>query len=245
MPGRPWKWPKEVVLAALRERKTHGLSISPGRLPHLLYEMCRDRFGSWETAVSEAGFDPSQERMVIKWSRQLIVAMIRELKKKGEAVYGSAVPESLYARARSHFGSWDKALLAVGLDPSQERRKQPRSRAWVIDQLQGLKAQKKPIHQGYLQRKHNRIALAIYKHFPGGWAETVALAGYDPEAETARWTPTRIIQKIWERKLAGKPVNYRGLPRRLSRVMVREFGSWRNAVEAAGLLPEQERKTKH
>jgi hypothetical protein len=182
----------------------------------------------------------------MQWSRKKIIATLRKRKRRGVRINPGAVPKVLYAMCRYYFGTYDKALRAAGFDPKKvrllRRRVRHRSPEWAIEQLRRLKAKGKPVYQGYLQRKKKKVAMAIVHHVSGGWKEAVRAAGFDPEIETAWWTPKKLIRWIWNRKLAGLPLNHKALPRHMSEKMYRFFGSWRNAIDAAGLNPADEQK---
>ena len=73
-------------------------------------------FGTWEAAVNFAGLDYSQIRRYKSWSRDRIIARIRELNSQGcdlswRNVSLNVDPQlAAAATKKSHFGSWREAL---------------------------------------------------------------------------------------------------------------------------------------
>ncbi|MDH7568499.1 MAG: hypothetical protein QHJ73_02785 [Armatimonadota bacterium] len=90
----------------------------------LLRAACR-RFGSWREAVEFAGLPYDQVRRRRAWSREKIVARIRELHARGEPLDWANVsrrldPPLAWAALKPRaFGSWRAALEAAGIDPDE------------------------------------------------------------------------------------------------------------------------------
>ena len=62
------------------------------------------------------------------------------------------------------------------------------------------------------------------------------------DSDMAKWTRERIIRDILRREAAGLPLNLGGkqaVESALYQAGSRVFGSWRNAVMAAGISPER------
>ncbi len=109
-------WTRERVLRCIRGRvaKKRPLDCrSVCREEGRLYRAAARCFGSWDTALREAGLDPERIRLRRRWTRFALIRAIRANagngKRKGI--------EALSQAARSFFGSWREGLMAAGLTP--------------------------------------------------------------------------------------------------------------------------------
>jgi hypothetical protein len=82
-----------------------------------LIATARRRFGNWGAAVERAGIDYSAIRRRRRWTRELILQEIRQLRTDGTDLRSGEVRHhhpALFAAAckARFFGSWTKALQA-------------------------------------------------------------------------------------------------------------------------------------
>jgi len=126
-------------------------------------------FGHWSSAIEAAGFDYDNIRRYRQWTRERVIARIREWHAKGFDVnwrYVATVLDPALAAAALHAGrftSWNDALRAAGLDPERVSR----YRRWTIStvrrELQALAQQDMPLDQDTLQREAPALLAAIYR----------------------------------------------------------------------------------
>lgn len=122
-------WTRERIVERIRElhaggerlsheeaKRRHGALVSAASSPRY--------FGSWGAAIRAAGLDYDAVRRINRWSREKILATIRELHAQGQPVTNSNMRRLGYrgmmeaASRAENFGSWAAALETAGLDPS-------------------------------------------------------------------------------------------------------------------------------
>lgn len=117
-------WDDETILEEIRRMKEEGMDISSKTMDETsnpLIATARRRFGSWGEAVERAGIDYSAIRRRRRWTCELIVTGLRELRDEGVRMQSSDVrakAPALFAAACKprFFGSWSKALEAANSD---------------------------------------------------------------------------------------------------------------------------------
>jgi hypothetical protein len=127
------KWtPAQVInciLAAAAEDPDLSYSHMRARDPALVRAAERE-FGAWGAAVEAAGFDYETIRRYRRWTRERVIARIRELHVQGADLSWYMVmtrvdpPLAAAALHGRRFASWSEALHAAGLDPRRIARYQ-------------------------------------------------------------------------------------------------------------------------
>lgn len=121
------RWDRERIVQRIRElhaagealsheeaKRHHGALVSAASSPRY--------FGSWGAAVTTAGIDYNQVRKINRWTRETILATLRELHGSGEAVSIGNMRRLGYrgmmeaANRPANFGSWAAAVKAAALD---------------------------------------------------------------------------------------------------------------------------------
>lgn len=142
------------------------------------------------------------------------------------------------------FGRWEAALRAAGIDPARVRRHRRWSRRAVINRIGQLAAEGKPLNLRAIQLSEATLASAAYRFF-GSWDEALAVAGIAPNTcrrRRANWTREQIIATIRSIRVEGGKLNHAAVGRSsLSRAAVDLFGSWDDALRAAGIAPSEVR----
>jgi hypothetical protein len=201
----------------------------------------RNRFGSWNDALQAAGLDPNQPGA---YSDEELLATLRELAADlGESPAKSDLQSrddlpsvSTYSE---RFGNWNDALQAAGLDPNLRGDYSRFELLQAIDET-ASEVGGRPTQQDV--QNHAEISKAPFRREFGSWSAAVEAAGYPRSART----PTEeLVEEL--REFA----NYYGEGRTASPtkremddagpysswLYVDRFGSWNEAVEAAGLDP--------
>jgi len=135
---KPRHWTKEAILARIRELYagghdlswTHVSRVADPQLASVAIQ--KNRFGSWRAAVEAAGFDYEEVSRYRRWSPERVIEEVRTLAHDGQPLNSKAVQRqhcALFTAGRRHFGSWDRALTAAGLDPAEARRRLPAAEA--------------------------------------------------------------------------------------------------------------------
>lgn len=175
-----------------------------------------------------------------RWSRERILRAILEREAQGHALNAKSLGrgrDQLYGAARRIFGSWRNALLAAGIPPE---RVLPSDRwpPWkVLAKIRYLARRRRPLSNAELERRYKNLAPAACRHF-GSWTKAAVAAGVDPIRlrRVVPWSRERVIEAILKRALRGEMLARQLVqPRSLVDAGDRHFGSWAEAVAAAGL----------
>jgi hypothetical protein len=118
-------WDDESILSEIRRLKEEGADLSSKKMDensNPLIATARRRFGNWGAAVERAGIDYNAVRRRRRWTRELMLQEIRDLRASGADLRSGEIRHqhpALFAAAckRRFFGSWSKALQA-SLEPA-------------------------------------------------------------------------------------------------------------------------------
>jgi len=223
-------WSPSRVGAAIRAlaRRRHPLRRAElkSRFGSLM-QAARRIYGSWHNAVIAAGVDPLRFRQVVPWTRERIIEAVLTRALKNEPLGSTTVrPRSLAEAAVRIFGDWDSALAAAGLDPKQYRRRASRA-----------------AHAGPKESlvPHGR------QHASRATESREASEKVDPNNDGQqnpgqRWSHAGVIQAILARLHGHEPMNavaVRHHDKSLYSAARKRYGSWRAALLAAGLNPDE------
>src|SRR5437660_7843616 len=87
-------WEKDEVVRALRKLHRSGADLSYNKLAkrhQSLVSAAAYHFGSYRKAVERAGIDYAAVTRRPRWTKQLIIAQIKQARRKGEDLHWSAV----------------------------------------------------------------------------------------------------------------------------------------------------------
>jgi hypothetical protein len=267
------KWTREQIIRLILQCEAEGLPLTVGEpgISHSLYQAGARVFGSWRNAIQAAGLPPERGNCGEKWPPARILTIIRNLErchhplnvKQLEHRYGS-----MLSAARRLFGSWSKAVLAAGVDPTKLQRVVPWTRERVIEDILTRALRDESLAARSMQP---RSLVAAGQRFFGSWSAALEVAGLDPKATTFRttapptrapartpatgtepthrpaqsWTREAVIAAIQTRLRQQKPMNASALYRDDAALYLaarRCFSNWRNALIAAGLSPDDHRR---
>lgn len=246
-------WSKEIILAKIVEMaaKNEPLNNSYVKDKHSsLYTSSGTYFGGWAQAVEAAGISYDSVRLTApkrSWTKESIVAEILKRNAEGLSLSGMVVQIEdigLYEAAMSHFGKlgWAQARTAAGLTPIDPRPGIIYDKDVVAAQLKALHAEGEPLHFGGLRGKpYQNIITAAIRLF-GSYAKALEAAGidYDNIRKFRRnwWTKERVIEEIQALERLGERLSYAAMQEAYPGLVAgagRLFGTWGQAVEAAGI----------
>ena len=205
-------------------------------------------FGSWGAAIEAAGLDYEQVRAVRQWSPRMVIDELRCLNRHGELTTVSALATAhprLYGACLRHFGGGREALRAAGIDYDRvlAQRTDRWTRARIIAQIQQRHRRGQTLCRAAIVRDEpaaRRFCYAADYQF-GTWSRALRAAGFDPAVIRDRdglWPRRRVLKEIRRRYRGGGLLNTDTMLREnlpLHAAGRRHFGTWRAAVQAAGV----------
>jgi hypothetical protein len=137
-----------------------------------------------------------------------------------------------------HFGSLTTARRRAGIP--QPRRKRLWSRGRVVRELRRLHRQGQPVVESHLRRIGRHDLVGAMAKYAGGIVAARHLAGLPehtprPGSRAQRWDREAVRSVVRTRHEAGESLAFSRVPTALAKAGIRHFGSWREAIEAAGL----------
>ena len=188
-----------------------------------------------------------------RWSKERIVAEIRRLHEQGIPLHMASVRKvfsSLVATAcsRKYFGSWRAAVEAAGFDYDQVLRIKRWTKEKVIEEIRRLAESGGDLRPSVVMRNTQTLLAAARKFF-GSWREAVIAAGIDYDQyvhqrrhQRVEQDKQQILDRIRQLYQEGRIEELSGAWRyhlSLFRKARHRFGSWRKAIEMAGLNYEE------
>jgi hypothetical protein len=170
------RWTKSAIINLIKQarRKNENLHWSAvttrgDELSKAAFASLQPRlFGSWDRALHGAGLDADEVNRYRKWSKEGIVAELKQRHRDQEALNSGAIQREdpgLHAAAVRHFSSYDEALRAAKVDPDKVRER----RSWTRDQvIRGLKQTQragKPLSDSAVRRDHPALYGAAVRLF--------------------------------------------------------------------------------
>lgn len=181
----------------------------------------------------------------MRWTRKGIIAEIRRLHEAG-AELNYATAETRYlnlVRASAwHFGTWKMAIEAAGLDYNALSKYRRWNRALIVDRIRALHKEGKDLSWRSISVDVDPplAAAALRPNGFASWRDALAAAGLDPN-EVSRyesWNTGRVVQEIKGLHRRNIPLSSKTAQQDLPKLFTaarRRFGSWDNALAAAGL----------
>lgn len=175
-------------------------------------------------------------------SRESVIQAILRRERGGLTLNCEAVKaesKALYCGAFRHFRSWRNALRAAGVNVGKVERRRHWNREKTIAYLRRICARRQSLRQGVIKRRDSGFYSAARMYF-GSWCNALVAAGINPESicHSPRWDRNRIVEAVLLRAVRGEALGSTTVrPRSLKSAAVMEFGSWSEALIAAGLEP--------
>lgn len=275
------KWTREQIIRAILQREAAGLPLNTGGdqgVDATLYQAGARFFGSWRNAVMAAGISQNRVYSHDRWPPSRILATIRTLAKRRRPPQKAELKQRydcLVAAARRAFGSWPKAVIAAGADPTTFMKVPPWTRDRVIEAILVRVLRNDPL--GSTTVRPRSLSDAAVRVF-GNWGSALVAAGLDPKRHMActrrsfvhessesahgpiipaggvppalsrpnqRWSREAVCQAILVRLSERRPMNASAVridDKTLYWASKKRYGSWRDALRAAGLNPEKFRQ---
>lgn len=211
---------------------------------------CKQARDAASRARSYAKYKARRQRRSTVWDREKVVAAILERQRQGLPLNAGAVlidDNPLLGAARRYCGGWNEALLAAGLRPAGIRLKRATAKTgrqtWtpeaVINAIRADAEAGLSLSCRATSRRSNPLVHAGFYYF-GSWAEAVKAAGYDYSVarRMSQWTSEEVLERIHSLSEAGvdlSEASCRAWDPGLYGAATELFGSWDNALRAAGV----------
>lgn len=185
-----------------------------------------------------------------KWSRERIIDEIQSLQRQGISLSTRSMAELGYSGMVTtsykpeYFGSWRNAIIAAGFDPREVcRRKRKWTAESIIQRIRELHAQGEDLSHSAAKRNHQYlVVVAIDPRFFGSWRKAIEAAGIDYKEVSKHeyWSQERIRERIRTLHEQGESLSHEEAKRNHGALVSaasspRYFGSWGEAIRAAGL----------
>lgn len=255
------KWSKEAVARRILALRRVGKKLNSDYVQkndHPLYCAACTYWGGWRQAIEGVGLSYDEVRILEHrrpvWSKEKIIKTIKKRRRNREPLNSNHIQtkeKRLYGAAIKYFGGWPQAVAAAGLD--YEKLRKVKLRQWttraIAQEIIRRSAQGFSIRGGDVCIEDHGLYQAAMRHFgEEGWAKARVLAGFAPRDPDSRviWNDQTVREEILLLHENGAALNtgslqgstyayLRGAGRKV-------FGTWKAAVESAGLDYEQIRK---
>lgn len=235
------RWDHERVINELQRLVRNKQRLSCSQADKALASAAQRLFGSWNAALTAAGFRPTRISRTPRrsWTRQKVLHEIQRLHQSRLPLTRATDPQLFHTASRL-FGNWTNALLAAGLQP---RRRRKWSKQLLLEELRRLADEG---HFDCSSRPEERRLYDAAERFFGRWSVALQAAGVLPpgrtKLRTRYWTRQRVVEAIQDLYISGRPLTY-SANRRLYAVALTRFGNWDAALGAAG-VPQSVRRAR-
>ncbi len=201
-------WDKDRILSTLRALHREGRDLSYNRLAKKMQSLVSAaayHFGSYKRAVERAGIDYAEISRRPRWTKPLIIKLIKQAYRQEIDLHWSAVTRRRDDLGRAAFaslqprlfGSWDRALHAAGLDADQISRYRKWDRSTIVAELKERFSDEEALNSGALQRDDPGAHAAAVRHF-GTYDAALKAAGFKPDRmrQRRRWTKKQVLREL-------------------------------------------------
>ncbi|MGQ9463702.1 MAG: hypothetical protein ACUVTP_11620 [Candidatus Fervidibacter sp.] len=252
--GKRCRWSHERIVEEIRRLHEQGVPLNMSSVravfPSLVAIACSPKyFGSWKAAVEAAGFNYEEIMQIKRWTRERVIEEIRRFYESGEDLRPSAIAracQTLLMAARKFFGSWREAVTAAGIDYDSYINQKfagriEREKKEIIEEVKRLYQEGKVEELSGAWRYHPTLFRKARHRF-GSWRKVIEAAGlnYEEIVQKRKWTKEKIIAEIKRLFAEGMDLSITAMQKTYSNLVAiaqspKYFGSWRNAIEKAGI----------
>ena len=201
-------WDKPEILQTLKKLHKDGKDLSYTQLAKRMQPLVSAaayHFGSYRAAVEKAGIDYATVIRRPRWTRPMIIGLIKTAKRKGEDLHWSAVTKrgdelgrAAFASLQKRlFGSWDRALHGAGLDADEISQYRKWDKNGIVFELKGRSREKEPLNSGAVQKEDPGLHAAAVPHF-GSYDAALRAAKVDPAKirRRQRWSKEEVNKQL-------------------------------------------------
>ena len=181
------KWNKDAIALEILSMYESGENLNYSSVATNNLSLLRAAtryFGTWEDAVLFAGLDYESIRRYKSWSRDRIIARVKELHAQGVDLSWRNVclnvdPQlAAAATKKSHFGSWREALEASGLNYDEIRKYREWDDDRILDMVRAFHRDGKELNAKNMELEDITLITAARRRFDS-WHKALTAAGLD------------------------------------------------------------------
>jgi len=181
------KWNKDAIALEILSMYESGENLNYSSVATNNLSLLRAAtryFGAWEDAVRFAGLDYDSIRRYKSWSRDRIIARVKDLHAQGVDLSWRNVclnvdPQlAAAATKKSHFGSWREALEASGLNYDEIRKYREWDDARILDMVREFHRDGKELNAKNMELEDITLITAARRRFDS-WHKALTAAGLD------------------------------------------------------------------
>ncbi len=201
-------WTKDEILKTLKRLYKTKVDLSYNALAakrQPLVSAAAYHFGSYRKAVERAGIDYAAVTRRPRWTRQMIIGLIKDARRRGDDLHWSAVTrrrdelgKAAFASLQPRlFGSWDRALHGAGLDADEINRYRKWDKQTIVWELRSRAKAREPLNSGAIQRDDPGLHAAAVRHF-GSYDNALRAARVDPAKirRRQRWSKEEVSKQL-------------------------------------------------
>jgi len=173
-----------------------------------------------------------------RWSKDVVRWELMARQQRGEDLSYGKTPDNLRQIARKYYGSYRKAVEAIGVDYDSLGRYFRWTDSQVIEELKKLHGRGVRISGIQLMKEAPKLHRAIYDVF-GSIEAARRAAGIELLVTFQRWTKEKIIEALRQRARNKEELAQAYVSNSLRSAAAFYFGSYAGAIEAAGLNYEE------
>lgn len=243
-------WTKPLILRELKRLHNAGADMSYSGLARRrqpLLSAAAYHFGSYRKAVERAGIEYNQFLRRPRWTKQSIIALVKQARRRGDDLHWSAVTKRNDDLSRAAFaalqprlfGKWVRALHAAGLDAEDVSMYRAWDRNTVLFELRERRSNGDQLNSADVQRDEPALHAAIIRQFQS-YDRALRAAGVNPSEVRQRRTwdrssVVRALRSVARREGSLTDTIVRRNDAALHGASIRLFGSFSRARIAAGL----------
>jgi putative sterol carrier protein len=243
------KWTKDLVIQEIQKLHSNGESLSSRNIQNnypAIHGAAFRAFGSWGKAVEACKFEYNKIKKRVSWDKDMVMTEIRRIYDscegnlevlKSRFIKKNNIP--LYGAAQRNFGNWGEAIKACGLNYEEIRGTKKWDKSSVIREIKKLHDSGSKLNSTYILENHSDLYSAANVWY-NGWENAIVAFGlnYDEIRKYKSWTKEKIISEINRLNKSNIRINSRNVKEKypaLHGASCCHFGSWKEAIEAAGL----------
>jgi len=240
------RWDEDRVIAEIRDRDRQGEPLAARKVPAKLYLAAKRYCGGWQAAIEMAGLDYDQIRLSRPpFTREDVLARIKRAAHE-RAHNRNAPPMNVLIARIQHpilrlFGSVAGALEAAGIDPTTVLRRLPREhrskRALLAELRSSVARQPSLSSTAFFNTRLGKEAIARFGSVAAA-IDQIGVEHWTARRSLPSATASEVIAELRARYRQGSIMGYNATrleAPRLLHAAKRNFGTWRRAMESAGL----------